>query len=152
MHVDCLFDYGVSIYRPAGGYTPMPSASDHEGKLNYSVHVHTPHGDSLELLFGESVSEPSPKRRQSTPLKASTSKSEKALLTSKQQKNVPAAAATSKAAMSTSTVSRRPKDDDSSDVAKPIPLSTFYGKSLSSNVSRPLVRRGDTPRDWVHRN
>ena len=21
VHVDCLFDYGVSIYRPAGGYT-----------------------------------------------------------------------------------------------------------------------------------
>ena len=36
-------------------------------------------------------------------------------------------------------MSRIPKDDDSSDVAKPIPLSTFYGKSPSSNVSRPLV-------------
>ena len=119
--------------------SPMPSASDHEGKLNYSVHVHTPHGDSSEPLFGDSVSQASPKRRQSTPLKASTSKPEKALPTSKQQKNVPAAAATPRAATSTSTVSRIPKDDDSSDVAKPIPLSTFYGKSLSSNVSRPLV-------------
>ena len=119
--------------------SPMPSASHHEGKLNYSVHFHTPHGDSSEPLFGDSVSQASPKRRQSTPLKASTSKPEKALPTPKQQKNVPAAAATPRAATSTSSVSRIPKDDDSSDVAKPIPLSTFYGKSPSSNVSRPLV-------------
>ena len=113
--------------------SPMPSASDHEGKLNYSVHVHTPHGNSSEPLFGESVSEVGPKRCQSTPLKASTSKPEKVLLTSKRQKELPATAATPRAATSTSTVSRPPKDDDSSDVSKPIVLAQFYDKSPSSN-------------------
>ena len=41
--------------------------------------------------------------------------------------------------MSTSTVSQTPKDDDSSDVTKPIPLAKFYCKIPASNVSRPMV-------------
>ena len=138
MYIVCLIMVFSFTDMPEVTQSPMPSASEHEGKLNYSVHVHTPLAGSSEPLFGENVPQAGPRKRQSTPLKASTSKPEKVLLTLKPEKVLPATAATPRAATSTLTVSRPPKADNSSDVSKPIPLAQFYGKSLSNNVSRPL--------------